>query len=125
MIYATGSLSDNTEIALYITCSSCGMGKDIGHMASSREIARYAQSCFILLKGNPYYISYCNVYWQLVLKPFLTLKATITTAADDIHLYIFFFFFSEKIRLDNSCESSARQRIHMDLQALFSSKNKS
>ena len=35
-----------------------------------------------------------------------------------------FFFFSEKIRLDNLCESSARQRIHMKLQALFF-KNKS
>ena len=33
-----------------------------------------------------------------------------------------FSFFSEKIRLDFSCESSARQRIHMKLQALFSSK---
>ena len=29
------------------------------------------------------------------------------------------------IRLDISCESSARQRIHMKLQALFSLKNKS
>ena len=30
----------------------------------------------------------------------------------------------EKIRLDISCEPSARQRIHMKNQALFSSKNK-
>ena len=53
----------------------------------------------------------------------LTLKAPITTAADDI---IFFFHcFSEKIRLDVSSESSARQRIHMKNQALFSSKDKS
>ena len=51
------------------------------------------------------------------------LKAPVTTAADDIHKY-FFSFFSEKMRLDISCESSARQRIHMKLQALFSSKNK-
>ena len=56
----------------------------------------------------------------------LTLKAPITTAADDIHKYfVLFFFFSEKIRLDVSSESSARQRIHMKNQALFSSKDKS
>ena len=45
------------------------------------------------------------------------------TAADDTHKY-FFHCFSEKIRLDISCESSARQRIHMKLQALSSSKIK-
>ena len=54
----------------------------------------------------------------------LTLKAPITTAADDIHKY-FFHCFSEKIRLDVSSESSARQRIHLKHQALFSSKDKS
>ena len=47
----------------------------------------------------------------------LTLKAPIMTAA--------FRCFSEKIRLDVSSESSARQRIHMKNQALFSSKDKS
>ena len=36
-----------------------------------------------------------------------------------------FSLFSEKIRLDVSSESSARQRIHMKNQALFSSKDKS
>ena len=36
-----------------------------------------------------------------------------------------FLCFSEKIRLDVSSESSARQRIHMKNQALFSSKDKS
>ena len=41
------------------------------------------------------------------------------TAADDIHKY-FFYCFSEKIRLDVSSESSARQRIHMKILALFS-----
>ena len=51
-----------------------------------------------------------------------TLKALITTAADNIHKY-FFHFFSEKIRLDVSSEFSARQRIHMKDQALFSSKD--
>ena len=48
----------------------------------------------------------------------LTLKAPIKTAADDIH-------FSEEIRLRVSSEFSARQRIHMKNQALFSSKDKS
>ena len=36
---------------------------------------------------------------------FLTLEAPITTAADDVYKY-FFHCFSEKIRLDVSCESS-------------------
>ena len=53
----------------------------------------------------------------------LTLKAPITTAADDIHIYL--LLFSEKIILDVSSESSARQRIHMKNQALFSLKDKS
>ena len=51
----------------------------------------------------------------------LTLKAPITTAPDDIHKYVFIVF--RKKRLDVSSESSARQRIHMKNQALFSSKN--
>ena len=44
--------------------------------------------------------------------------------ADDFHKY-FFNCFSEKMRLEISCESSARQRIHMKDQALFSWKDKS
>ena len=55
---------------------------------------------------------------------FGTSVTPITTAADDIRKY-FFIVFSEKIRLDVSSESSARQRIHMKNQALFSSKDKS
>ena len=39
----------------------------------------------------------------------LTLKAPITTAADDI-FEIFFFNFSKKTSLDISCESSAKQK---------------
>ena len=54
---------------------------------------------------------------------FLTFKAPITTAADDSLEYSFLCF-SEKIRLDISSESSARQRIHMKHQALFSAKDK-
>ena len=46
------------------------------------------------------------------------------TAADDIHKY-FFIVFSEKIKLDVSSESSARQRIQLKHQALFSSNGKS
>ena len=41
------------------------------------------------------------------------------------HSSIFCHCFSEKIRLDVSSESSARQRFHMKNQALFSSKDKS
>ena len=51
----------------------------------------------------------------------LTLKAPITTAADDILKY--FFNFSKKTSLDISCESSAWQTIHMKGQDLFSLKN--
>ena len=54
----------------------------------------------------------------------LALRAPIRTAADGIYKY-FFLCFSEKIRLVVSSESSARQRIHMKNQALFSSKDKS
>ena len=53
----------------------------------------------------------------------LTLKAPITTAADDIHKIV--SFFSEKIRRDVSSESSARQWIHLKHKALFSSKDRS
>ena len=56
---------------------------------------------------------------------FLTLKAPITTAADDIHKFIFFPCFSEKTRLNISSESSAGQRIHLKHQALFSLEDKS
>ena len=51
-----------------------------------------------------------------------TLTAPITTAADDI-LEKCFHCFSEKIRLDISCESSARLRIHIKHEALFFSKD--
>ena len=54
----------------------------------------------------------------------LTLKAPITTAADN-SLKNFFYFSLKKIRLDISCESSVRQRIYIHHQALFSLKAKS
>ena len=48
-----------------------------------------------------------------------------TTAADDIHKYIFIvLFFLKKIRLDVSSESSARQSIHMKNQASPEDKSK-
>ena len=46
------------------------------------------------------------------------------TVSDNIIKY-FFHWFSEKIRLDVSSESSAIQRIHKKNQALLSSKDKS
>ena len=41
--------------------------------------------------------------------------------ADKIHFFFHFFlnYFSEKIRLGISCESSAKQMIHMKYQALL------
>ena len=63
-------------------------------------------------------------FTKSLVKGLLTLKVPITTAADDIHKY-FFIVFLEKTRLDISCESSARQRIHTKPQALFSWKDKS
>ena len=54
----------------------------------------------------------------------LALEAPSRTAADNIHKY-FFIVFQRKSDPDVSSESSARQRIHMKNQALFSSKDKS
>ena len=50
---------------------------------------------------------------MLVLENILTLKGPSKIAADDT------FYLSKKIRFDVSCESSAKQRIHMKYQALF------
>ena len=85
-------------------------------------MTQVSTSLFIHLFGQ--IISLCTLYGD-ARQANLNLKAPITTAADNIDKYFFFFFFSEKIRLDISFESSARQRIHMKLQALFSLKNKS
>ena len=51
----------------------------------------------------------------------LTLKAPSKIAADDN--CFFYFYLSKKIRLDVSCESSAKQRINMKYLALFYQKN--
>ena len=52
----------------------------------------------------------------------LILKAPSKIAADDTFI-IFTFYLSKKIRLDVSCESSAKQKIHMKHQKLFYQKN--
>ena len=52
----------------------------------------------------------------------LTLKAPITTKADDN--FDFLFYFQMKTSLDISCESSAEQTIHKKYQDWFSLKNK-
>ena len=49
------------------------------------------------------------------------LKRQTKIAADDTLL--FYFYLSKEIKLDISCESSAKQRIHMNYQVLFSLKN--
>ena len=66
-------------------------------------------------------------YFSMKMYSRIILKPPITTAADDNYYYsyyfFFFFFFSEKTGLDISCESSAKQKIHMKCQDLFSLKN--
>ena len=64
----------------------------------------------------------CPIYETLDV--LVNLKVQITSAADG-NLEYFFHCFSEKMRLDISCESSAGQRIHMKHQALLSVKAKS
>ena len=62
-----------------------------------------------------------TLHTHAILRCCLTLKAPVTTAADDNFIYL---FFSEKTNLDISCESSAKQTIHMKCQDLFSLKIK-
>ena len=86
---------------------------------------------FTILSSHKHYYYHVYLAIRLVLSSLkqtnkhtkkykLTLKASNITAADNIHKY--FHCLSENIRLDVSSESSARQRIHMKNQALFSSK---
>ena len=83
-------------------------------MFSWRNLENYPQ----IIPVTPSALKHCN----LCQHPF-TLKVPIMTAQTTF--INTFSFFSEKIRLDISCESSARQRIHTKLQALFASKSKS
>ena len=55
------------------------------------------------------------------LKIFFPLKCQTKIAADDT--LFFYFYLSKEIRLNVSCESSAKQKIHMKYQVLFSLKN--
>ena len=58
-----------------------------------------------------------NVLIKYLLKQFLPLKCHAKFVADDIQI-----FFSEKISLDISCKSSAKQTIHMKYRLVFSEK---
>ena len=51
-----------------------------------------------------------------------TVKAPITTAADDILNFFFFFYCGKTVSLEIPCELSAKQTIHMNCQDLFSLK---
>ena len=53
---------------------------------------------------------------------YLIHKVPSKIAADDTFIF-FYFYLLKKIRLDVSCESSVRQRIHKKYQVLFSLKN--
>ena len=100
----------------YRTCSSV-VNNRLDYQFRHHKIKPHFSPVF--LKRGPISIL-LSCWWDFHV---LTLKAPVTTAADDIHK-IFFHCFSEKITLDVSSESSARQRIHMKNQALFSSKDK-
>ena len=58
------------------------------------------------------------------LQNFLAYLLTFTTASDNNFYNFFFFYFSEETNLDISCESSAKQTIHLKCQDLFSEKKK-
>ena len=81
-------------------------------------------TAFIMDKNNDNHLGFLvtNIKTATKLQS-LTLKAPITTAADNIHKY-FFHCFSEKIRLDFSSEFSARQRIHIKIKPYFLQKIK-
>ena len=57
------------------------------------------------------------------IQQYLTIKAP-SKICSRRHLFLFFFNFSMITSLDISCESSAKQTIHMKYQDLFSLKNK-
>ena len=63
----------------------------------------------------------CKTLKLYIIYSALTLKAPSKIAADDTFIF-FYFYLLKKIRLDVSCESSARQRIHMKYHLIFSEK---
>ena len=71
---------------------------------------------------------YLNLIHKETFGSYLPFKKLIIAAAGDIFMLFIFLgvivlHFSEKIRLDISCESSAKQTIHLKCQVLFSLKN--
>ena len=70
----------------------------------------------IIMVGNKAVLKLHNMYNRHWL-----LKCQTKTAADNILL--FYSYLSKKRRLDVSCESSAKQRIHLKHQVSFSLKN--
>ena len=69
--------------------------------------------------------SHHSVKCAVTVHNLLTLKAPITTAADDIHKYVFIVFLRKLDLIFQVNPLLGRQRIHMKNQALFSTKNKS
>ena len=66
------------------------------------------------LDSNFYFIHSASLFFpkQFAIRVSYPVDAY-TNAADDVNFFFFFVcIFSEKIRLDISCESSARQAIH-------------
>ena len=58
-----------------------------------------------------------------MIKLFEPLKPQVTTVADDI-LNFFYYYLFKKIRLDISCELSARQTMCMECQGFFLTNSK-
>ena len=73
---------------------------------------------------HEYILQYpCNdpASWQWISCSNCWITLKVLTATDSI--FIFFFFFSEKIRLGISCELSARKMLHLKCQAYYCLKN--
>ena len=73
------------------------------------------------------YVHVCSLYLAVNLlwpskNDSLIEKTSFKIVADSI-LIFFYLYSSQKVRLDISCESSARQKIHMKYHSLFSLKN--
>ena len=80
-------------------------------MSPDGDIIKYVEQCIVYICSLA---KSCNVFAE-------PLKRQTKIAADD--LLIFYFYLPKKIRLDVSSEFSAKQRIHLKHQVLFSLKN--
>ena len=78
-----------------------------------KDISERVRVIHITSDQRRYFIS------KLLLKRF-TLEVQITTTADHI---LIFYVFSEKRRLDMSCDLSVKQKIHMEFRAFLLKKN--